>query len=346
MLLVISKILLLKARANIQLVLCLTNRFLKKIKKNNLIQKNEIFPTFIKTKNTQIMYQKPMLKEGSLNNQVIVITGGGSGLGKSMTTYFLELGANVVITSRNIEKLNNVKIELEEKTGGNVLPVQCDVRNYNEVENLLVETIKRFGKVDGLLNNAAGNFISPTERLSANAFDTIIDIVLKGSKNCTLAFGKHWIDNKQQKATILNIVTTYAWTGSAYVVPSATAKAGVLAMTRSLAVEWAKYGIRSNAIAPGPFPTEGAWDRLLPGNLKDKFDMKKKVPVGRVGVHQELANLAAYLMSDFSAYINGEVITIDGGEWLKGAGEFNMLEEIPDEMWDMLEAMIRSKKSK
>ncbi|WP_090223165.1 SDR family oxidoreductase [Lutibacter maritimus] len=292
------------------------------------------------------MYQKPMLKEGSLNNQVIVITGGGSGLGKSMTTYFLELGANVVITSRNIEKLNNVKIELEEKTGGKVLPVLCDVRNYNEVENLLAETIKRFGKVDGLLNNAAGNFISPTERLSANAFDTIIDIVLKGSKNCTLAFGKHWIDIKQQKATILNIVTTYAWTGSAYVVPSATAKAGVLAMTRSLAVEWAKYGIRSNAIAPGPFPTEGAWDRLLPGNLKDKFDMKKKVPVGRVGVHQELANLAAYLMSDFSAYINGEVITIDGGEWLKGAGEFNMLEEIPDEMWDMLEAMIRSKKSK
>jgi len=281
------------------------------------------------------MYQKPMLKEGSLKDQVIVVTGGGSGLGKSMTTYFLELGAHVVITSRNIEKLNNAKIELEEKTGGKVLAVQCDVRNYNEVEAVLAETLKEFGKVDGLLNNAAGNFISPTERLSANAFDTVIDIVLKGSKNCTLAFGKHWIDIKQKKATILNIVTTYAWTGSAYVVPSSTAKAGVLAMTRSLAVEWAKYGIRSNAIAPGPFPTEGAWDRLLPGDLKDKFDMKKKVPIGRVGEHQELANLAAYLMSDFSAYINGEVITIDGGEWLKGAGEFNMLEDVPKEMWDM-----------
>jgi NAD(P)-dependent dehydrogenase (short-subunit alcohol dehydrogenase family) len=292
------------------------------------------------------MYQKPMLKEGSLKNQVIVVTGGGSGLGKAMTTYFLELGANVVITSRNIEKLEKAKIELEEKTGGKVLTVQCDVRNYNEVEVVLAETLKKFGKVDGLLNNAAGNFISPTERLSANAFDTVIDIVLKGSKNCTLAFGKHWINTKQEKATILNIVTTYAWTGSAYVVPSATAKAGVLAMTRSLAVEWAKYGIRTNAIAPGPFPTKGAWDRLLPGDLKDKFDMKKKVPVGRVGVHQELANLAAYLMSDFSAYVNGEVITIDGGEWLKGAGEFNMLEEISDEMWDMLEAMIRSKKKK
>ena len=292
------------------------------------------------------MYKKPMLKEGSLKDQVIVVTGGGSGLGKAMTTYFLELGASVVITSRNIEKLNAVKIELEEKTGGTVLAVQCDVRNYKEVENVLAETLKKFGKVDGLLNNAAGNFISPTERLSANAFDTIIDIVLKGSKNCTLAFGKHWIAAKQLKSTILNIVTTYAWTGSGYVVPSATAKAGVLAMTRSLAVEWAKYGIRSNAIAPGPFPTKGACDRLLPGDLKEKFDMKKKVPVGRVGEHQELANLAAYLMSDFSAYVNGEVITIDGGEWLKGAGEFNMLEEIPDEMWDMLEAMIRNKKKK
>ena len=187
------------------------------------------------------MYQKPMLKEDSLKDQVIVVTGGGSGLGKSMTTYFLELGAHVVITSRNIEKLKKVKIELEEKTGGKVLPVQCDVRNYAEVEALLETTLKEFGRVDGLLNNAAGNFISPTERLSASAFDTIIDIVLKGSKNCTLAFGKHWIDTKQEKSTILNIVTTYAWTGSAYVVPSATAKAGVLAMTRSLAVEWAKW---------------------------------------------------------------------------------------------------------
>lgn len=285
-----------------------------------------------------------MLKEDSLKDMVIVITGGGSGLGKAMTTYFLELGAKVVITSRNIEKLEKAKQELEDKTGGNVLAVQCDVRNYAEVENVLTQTLEIFGKVDGLLNNAAGNFISPTERLSANAFDTIIDIVLKGSKNCTLAFGKHWIDTKQEKATVLNIVTTYAWTGSAYVVPSATAKAGVLAMTRSLAVEWAKYGIRTNAIAPGPFPTKGAWDRLLPGDLKDKFDMKNKVPVGRVGEHQELANLAAYLMSDFSAYINGEVITIDGGEWLKGAGEFNMLEAIPKEMWDMLEMMIRNNK--
>ncbi len=287
-----------------------------------------------------------MLRDGALEDKVIVVTGGGSGLGKSMTKYFLELGAKVAITSRDLEKLQNTAKELETETGGKCLAVQCDVRHYEQVEKMLQQVLEAFGRVDILLNNAAGNFISPTERLSANAFDTIIDIVLKGTKNCTLAFGKHWINTKQTNTNILNIVTTYAWTGSAYVVPSATAKAGVLAMTRSLAVEWAKYGIRTNAIAPGPFPTKGAWDRLLPGDLKDKFDLAKKVPLKRVGDHQELANLAAYLVSDFSAYLNGEVITIDGGEWLKGAGQFNLLEAIPEEMWDMLEAMIKSKKNK
>lgn len=291
-------------------------------------------------------YKEKMLRDNALKGKTIVVTGGGSGLGKSMSNYFLELGANVAITSRNLEKLQNTAKELEAETGGNCLPLQCDVRHYDQVEGMLAATIERFGKVDVLLNNAAGNFISPTERLSANAFDTIIDIVLKGTKNCTLAFGKHWIDTKQTNTSVLNIVTTYAWTGSAYVVPSATAKAGVLAMTRSLAVEWAKYGMRFNAIAPGPFPTKGAWDRLLPGNLKEKFDMAKKVPLNRVGDHQELANLAAYLVSDFSAYVNGEVITLDGGEWLKGAGQFNILEQIPESMWDQLEAAIREKKNK
>jgi NAD(P)-dependent dehydrogenase (short-subunit alcohol dehydrogenase family) len=290
-------------------------------------------------------FSAKMLRDNALEGKVIVVTGGGSGLGKAMTKYFLELGAKVAITSRDLEKLKTTAAELEKETGSICLPLQCDVRYYEKVEAMLAEVLKNFGKVDVLLNNAAGNFISPTERLSANAFDTIIDIVLKGSKNCTLAFGKHWIDSKQESSVILNIVTTYAWTGSAYVVPSATAKAGVLAMTRSLAVEWAKYGIRSNAIAPGPFPTKGAWDRLLPGDLAEKFDMAKKVPLNRVGDHQELANLAAYLVSDFSAYVNGEVITIDGGEWLKGAGQFNLLEQIPEQMWDILEAMIKAKKN-
>lgn len=281
-------------------------------------------------------YNQGMLANDSLKGKTVIVTGGGSGLGKSMASYFSELGANLVITSRKLEVLEQTASEIKEKTGNEVHCVACDVREYEQVERVLTEAKEKFGSIDVLLNNAAGNFISPTERLSHRAFDTVVDIVLRGSYNFTLAIGKDWIESKR-KGTILNIVTTYAWTGSGYVVPSACAKSGVLAMTRSLAVEWAKYGIRSNAIAPGPFPTEGAWSRLLPGDLKKKYDPAKKVPVGRVGEHQELANLAAYLISDYSSYINGEVITIDGGEWLKGAGEFNMLDAIPDELWDAME---------
>jgi NAD(P)-dependent dehydrogenase (short-subunit alcohol dehydrogenase family) len=282
-------------------------------------------------------YTEGMLREGSLKGKNILITGGGTGLGRAMGEYFLELGANLVITSRKLEVLEETAKEMMAKSGGKVIPVVCDVREIEQVEAMWAKCIVEFGQIHGVLNNAAGNFISPTERLSANAFNTVLDIVLKGTSQVTLTAGKHWIAEKQP-GVFLNIVTTYAWTGSGYVVPSAAAKAGVLALTRSLAVEWAKYGIRSNAIAPGPFPTEGAWSRLLPGDLVKKFDPAKKVPVGRVGVHQELANLAAYLISDFSAYVNGDVITIDGGEWLKGAGEFNNLEMIPQEMWDMMEA--------
>lgn len=278
-----------------------------------------------------------MLKEGSLKGKNILITGGGTGLGRSMGEYFLELGANLVITSRKMDVLQQTADEMMVKKGGEVLALACDVRDIAQIESMWSEAVGKFGQIHVVLNNAAGNFISPTERLSVNAFNTVLDIVLKGTSQVTLTAGKHWIANKQP-GVFLNIVTTYAWTGSGYVVPSAAAKAGVLALTRSLAVEWAKYGIRSNAIAPGPFPTEGAWSRLLPGDLVKKFDPAKKVPVGRVGEHQELANLAAYLVSDFSAYVNGEVMTIDGGEWLKGAGEFNNLDMIPQEMWDMMEA--------
>ena len=281
-------------------------------------------------------YAQGMLKEGSLKGKTILITGGGTGLGKSMGTYFSELGANLIITSRKLEVLQKTAEEIHAKTGNQVLPLECDVREYEQVEKVIELSKKQFGQVDVLLNNAAGNFISPTERLSHRAFDTVVDIVLKGSYNFTLALGKSWIEHKHP-GNILSIVTTYAWPGSEYVVPSAAAKAGVLAMTRSLAVEWARYGIRCNAIAPGPFPTKGAWDRLLPGDLKKKFDPANKVPVGRVGEHQELANLAAYLVSDYSAYVNGEVITIDGGEWLKGAGEFNQLDQVPEELWDAME---------
>ena len=286
---------------------------------------------------------KGMLKENSLEGKVILVTGGGSGLGKSMVEYFYELGANIIITSRREDLLNEVAQKINKKENKNkVYPISCDVRDTDQVNNVIQKSFENFGSVDCLVNNAAGNFISPTERLSTRAFDAIIDIVLKGTINFTLNLGKRWIKNKES-GNVLNIVTTYSWTGSGYVVPSACAKAGVLSMTRSLAVEWAKYNIRLNAVAPGPFPTKGAWDRLLPGDLKDKFDPAKKVPLGRVGEHQELSNLCAYLVSDFSSYINGEVVTIDGAEWLKGAGQFNNLEMVTKEMWDFFE-MMRKKK--
>jgi len=284
-----------------------------------------------------------MLKENTFKDKTIIITGGGTGLGKAMGTYFLQLGANLTITSRKLNVLQETAIEMEAQTGGKVLALACDVRNYDEVENVLAKTVETFGSVNALINNAAGNFISPTERLSANAFSTIIDIVLKGSVNCSLALGKYWI-KENLPGNILNIITTYAFTGSGYVLPSACAKGGVLAMTRSLAAEWGRHQIRTNAIAPGPFPTKGAWERLLPGEMAEKFDFKNRVPLKRVGKHQEIANLAAFLVSDFSAYINGEIITIDGGEWLQGAGQFNGLEMVTDEMWDNIEQLTRSAK--
>ncbi len=282
-----------------------------------------------------------MLKPDSLKGKTVLITGGGTGLGRSMGRYMLELGANLIITSRKKEVIDKTAAELIQSTGGRVLAVPADVRKYEKVEQVIQQGEQHFGRIDAVVNNAAGNFISPTERLSHRAFDIVVDIVLKGTYYTTLAAGKNWIA-KKQAGVFLNIVTTYAWTGSGYVVPSACGKGGVLALTRSLAVEWAKYNIRSNAIAPGPFPTEGAWSRLLPGDLVKKFDPAARIPLKRVGHHQELANLAAYLVSDYSAFINGEVVTIDGGEWLRNGGEFSHLEALPDEMWDQLEKM-RSK---
>lgn len=282
------------------------------------------------------MFDKELLKDKS-----IIVTGGGTGLGKSMATRFAELGANLVITSRRQEVIDSTAEELR-KYGTKVLAITCDVREPEQVNDMVSQTVSELGQVDILLNNAAGNFISPTEDLSPNAFKTVVDIVLNGTFNCTQAVGK--VMREKNGGVILNIVTTYAWTGSGYVVPSACAKAGVLAMTRSLAVEWAKYGIRTVAIAPGPFPTKGAWSRLAPPGLGIQKKMKNRVPLKRVGEHIELANLASYLVSDQAAYINGEVVTIDGGEWLQGAGEMNELEKLPRAAWKLLQMKRKKKK--
>ena len=290
-----------------------------------------------------ISLENSPFKKDLLKDKTIWVTGGGTGLGKSMASLFSMLGAKVAISSRKEDVLQKAADEISNMSGKAVFVAPMDVREPKLVEDAYSRIKEEFGQPNALLNNAAGNFISPTERLSSRAFKVIIDIVLYGSVNTTLTCGKDWLKDNI-KGNILNIVTTYAWTGSGYVVPSATAKAGVLAMTRSLAVEWGKKGIRTNAIAPGPFPTKGAWARLLPGEMAENFDFGQRVPLNRVGEHQELANLATFLMSDASAYINGEVVTIDGGEWLKGAGQFNMLEGVPDQMWDMIEAQVRKTK--
>ncbi len=276
--------------------------------------------------NPKIMqYTTPMFTEAVLSGKTIIVTGGGTGLGKAMATYFSKLGAHVVITSRKQEVLDTTATEIQSISGNKVLAISGDVRDIASVHNVIKLAKETFGSIDGLVNNAAGNFVSPTERLSHRAFESVIGIVLQGTINFTLEVGKDWIADKKE-GSILSIITTYAWTGTGYTVPSACAKAGVLALTRSLAVEWGrKYGIRLNAIAPGPFPTKGAWDRLFPESVRSMFDPSERIPLQRVGDKQELANLAAYLMSNFSAYINGEVITIDGGEWLENGGQFSAL---------------------
>ena len=283
-----------------------------------------------------------MFKNDLLKNKTIIITGGGTGLGKSMATRFGELGANLVLTSRSKEVLDEAAQDINDKTGAEILTVSTDIRHSDQVTEMVNKAVDKFGDIDCLLNNAAGNFISPTENLSENAFRTIIDIVLVGTFNCTQAVGKAM--RESGGGVILNIVTTYAFTGSGYVVPSACAKSGVLAMTRSLAVEWAKHGIRTNAIAPGPFPTKGAWKRLVPPGLNIEKKMIERVPLKRFGGHDELANLASYLMADESGYLNGEVITMDGGEWLKGAGQFNALEKMPNLAWKAMALARRKKK--
>ncbi len=275
-----------------------------------------------------------MFEKNLLSGKKILVTGGATGLGKSMGKRFLELGASLCICGRREEVLAEAADELRKSTGGTVKTFSCDVRK-NELVEAMIDNFWQDGPLDGLVNNAAGNFLCRTEELSIGAFEAVIGIVLMGTIHATMACGKRWI-KEGQKATVLNITTTYAQWGSPYVVPSSVAKAGVLNMTRSLAIEWGKHGIRCNAIAPGPVPTEGAFSRLMPVKALEEM-AKKRNPLGRFGTHQELADLAAFLMSDHSGYINGEQIVMDGGEQLKGASEFSHLGDLlTEEQWQMM----------
>ncbi len=274
-----------------------------------------------------------MFRDDLLKDKRILITGGGTGLGKSMGRRALELGAELVICGRREAVLAETAAEFDRDFAGRTAWHGCDIRDSAAIEALL-DAVWAEGPLDTLINNAAGNFLARTETLSPRALDAVLGIVLHGSAYMTLACGKRWIA-EGRAASVLSIVTTYAWTGSAYVVPSAMAKAGVLAMTRSLAVEWGPKGIRLNAIAPGPFPTPGAWDRLIP-NTEIEATWLGRIPLGRVGEHRELADLAVYLISEGAGYINGEVVTIDGGEWLKGAGQFSVMEALSEAEWEAM----------
>ena len=271
------------------------------------------------------MFQSDLLKD-----KRILITGGGTGLGKSMGRRVLELGARLVICGRREAVLAETRAEFDADFPGRTRAIPCDLRDPAQVDALVAAAWEE-APLDALVNNAAGNFLARTETLSPRALDAVLAIVMHGTAYVTLACGKRWLA-EARAGNVLSIVATYAETGSPYVVPSAMAKAGVLAMTRSLAVEWGGRGIRLNAIAPGPFPTEGAWARLVPNEAMDRAWMNK-IPLGRVGEHRELADLAAFLLAEGSAYINGEVVVIDGGEWLKGAGQFSLMGALSEDDW-------------
>jgi NAD(P)-dependent dehydrogenase (short-subunit alcohol dehydrogenase family) len=275
-----------------------------------------------------------VFQKNLLSGKRILVTGGATGLGKSMGKRFLELGAALYICGRREDVLHQAADELRQATGGPVTAFSCDVRDHQRVE-AMIESFWQDGPLDVLVNNAAGNFLSRTEDLSIGAFEAVIGIVLMGTIHVTMACGKRWL-KEGRKANVLNITTTYAAWGSPYVVPSSVAKAGVLNLTRSLAVEWGKRGIRFNAIAPGPVPTEGAFSRLMPVKSLEE-QAKKRNPLGRFGTHDELADLAAFLVSDGSGYINGEQVVMDGGEQIKGSSEFDHLGSLlTEEQWQMM----------
>lgn len=289
---------------------------------------------------------KIMFKPGLMKGERILVTGGGSGLGKEMAEAFLMLGADVVICGRRGEVLKETADELMKKHGGACIPIPCDIRVPDAIHDM-VDQAWAGGPLTGLVNNAAGNFISRTEDLSTRAFDAIANIVFHGSFYTTLDIGKRWIAEKR-RGNIVSILTTWVWNGSAFVVPSAMSKAGLNVMMQSLAVEWGRYGIRANSIAPGPFPTEGMSKRLNPdgaggGPMRDQSGGN---PMGRVGEMHELCNLAVLLMGPGAEYINGQCIAIDGAGYQAGGGNFSALTAWTDEQWAQASAAIRAQNDK
>lgn len=284
-----------------------------------------------------------MFESKTLANKSILVTGGGSGLGLAMAKAFVSYGAKVTIAGRNADRLAAALPEISgaAREGGEADGFAADVRDPEQVGRLVAHAAERFGKVDGLVNNAAGNFLVTAEDLTPNGFDAVVRTVLHGSVYCTLAVGRHLLERKAPGA-IVSIVTTYAWTGTAFALPSACAKAGVLAMTRSLAVEWGRAGIRLNAIAPGPIPTEGAFSRLLAAPEAQKNALAR-IPLGRFGAKEEIANLATFLLSDLCPYQTGDCVTMDGGEWLAGAGEFSDYRRVPRDQFKAMLAAMRKK---
>ena len=287
------------------------------------------------------MFDTKILAERS-----VLVTGGGSGLGLAMAKKFAAHGAKVTIAGRTLDRLQKGAREIAEvaREGGEVDFVPADVREPDEVDKLVGHAVARFGKVDSLVNNAAGNFLITSEDLTPNGFDAVVRTVLHGSVYCTLAVGRHLLERKAP-GSIVSVVTTYALTGTGFALPSACAKAGVLAMTRSLAVEWGHAGIRLNAVAPGPIPTEGAWSRLVAFPEAEKNTLER-IPLGRFGTAEELANLVTFLLSEMCPYQTGDCVTIDGGEWLAGAGEFSDYRKIPREVFKEALEKMRPKKRK
>jgi NAD(P)-dependent dehydrogenase (short-subunit alcohol dehydrogenase family) len=287
------------------------------------------------------MFDTKILKERS-----IIVTGGGSGLGLEMAKKFASYGGKVTIGGRMLDRLEKAAEEIRgvAREGGDVDVHPADVREPAEVDAMVSHAIARFGKVDSLVNNAAGNFLITSEDLTPNGFDAVVRTVLHGSVYCTLAVGRHLLERKAP-GSIVSVVTTYAWTGTGFALPSACAKAGVLAMTRSLAVEWGEAGIRLNAVAPGPIPTEGAWSRLVAFPEAEKNTLER-IPLGRFGTPEELANLAVFLLSDLCPYQTGDCVTMDGGEWLAGAGEFSDYRKIPRDVFKEALEKMRPKRRK